>query len=232
MRKKILIVSLFTVVLVALLPMTAVVGTDIIKSNGQRIKNSYPLFEKRVNNVLQKETEHIKTEYLGKGRFFNMFYNSKTSLHDWFDKAIKITDKKPEILKQILNRLCEIPKIVNLLNKNDISKEYLTKEITMTLSDSTILREKIDDLVRISEENHIELTLMEPPKPLGFSGQVGCLLTFFLVIFPMIAMIGGFLSAILAIIIPGTILIPGCLEDVFQKVFEGLIEGFQGLTPP
>ena len=119
-----------------------------------------------------------------------------------------------------------------LLKKHGVSKDYLNKEIALIKSDSSILQQKIDEAVQMYGEQHIKLPQIEPPKTLGFSGQIGCALTFFLVVLPIIMMIGGFLSGILVVIIPGTFLIPGCLEWVFQKVFDSISEGFQGLTPP
>jgi hypothetical protein len=95
-----------------------------------------------------------------------------------------------------------------------------------------MLQQNVEELTHLYEKHHIDLPKFEPPKPLGFSGELGCGIVFFLVVLPLIMMIGGFLGGMLAVIIPGTFLVPGCLEWVFQTVFEGLAEGFQGLLPP
>ena len=232
MRKKILVISIFAAVLMILLPISAVVGTNIVKSNDEKRSIASPLFTKRVNSIMKKNTMRISTNYLGKGKFLNVFSTPKTSLHSWIDKALKLLDTNPELLNKVLNKLYEIPELVTLLKKHGVSKDYLNKEIALIKSDSSILQQKIDEAVQMYGEQHIKLPQIEPPKPLGFSGQIGCVLTFFLVVFPIIMMIGGFLSGILVVIIPGTFLIPGCLEWVFQKVFDSISEGFQGLTPP
>lgn len=214
-----------------LLPMSAVVGTNVVKIDVEKRSIASPLFAKRVNSALKKETTRINTDYLGKGRIFNVFLTQKTSLHSLIDKAIKIIDAKPGFLNKVLNKLYEIPEFVNLLEKHGLSKHDLNKEIAYATSDPSILRQKVDEVVEMYGEK-IELPAVEPPNPLGFSGQFGCVLTFFLVIFPMIMLITGFVGGILALIIPGTFLVPGCLEWIFQKVLEGILEGFQGLTPP
>ena len=181
---------------------------------------------------MNKEPDKINTNYIGKGRIFDIFLKQKTSFHSWIDKAVKIIDAEPGILNNLLNKLYEIPEFVNLLKNYDISKQSLEKEIAYVTSDSANMREKTDKILQMYEGHQIEFPEIEPPKPLGFSGQPGCLLTFFLVVFPLIMFIGGFISAIVALIIPGTFIIPGCLEWVIEKVFAALTEGFQGLTPP
>ena len=65
---------------------------------------------------------------------------------------------------------------------------------------------------------------LEDPEPLGFSGQTGCLIGL-LVILPILIMIGTMIATFTIIT---CLNINGC----FEKVFEGIFEGLQGLTPP
>lgn len=234
MRKKVFVLSILAAFLVILLPISAVVGIDNSKSNVEKRNIASPLFTNRVNNVLNKEAKNVNTNFLGKEKTLNLFFNQKTSFRSWIDKAVRLVNSKPDILYLVLYNLYNDPGFVNLLKKYEISKKSLEKEIVYVQSDPANMKEKVDKLVEMFDKQEIKIPQIEPPKPLGFSGQIGCVLTFFLVIFPIIMMIGGFLSALLAIIIPGTFLVPGCLEWVFQKVFEGIIEGLnlQGLTQP
>ena len=232
MRKNIIIISIGAAVLMILLPMSAVVGTDDVLIDNIKKKGTSPLFLNRVKKALQSDPENLQTNYIGKNRVYNLFSSQKTSIHKWLDKALKVIDAKPEILTKIINRIYEIPELVDFLKKHGISKEYLYKEIITTIHDSTILHQKVEGITHLYEKHHIDLPNFEPPKPLGFSGELGCGIVFFLVVLPLIMMIGGFLGGMLAVIIPGTFLVPGCLEWIFQTVFEGLAEGFQGLLPP
>lgn len=232
MRKKILVIILFVVFLLLLLPMSAVVGTHNLKLNSKYCTVSSPLFTKRIDTVLSKKSITMNTEYIGKSKFFNFFTKEKTSFNSWIDTAVRLVNKNPNILFTVLNKLFEIPGFIDLMREYDISKESVEKEIACITNDHEKLEEKVDRIIELYNDKKIEIPDVEPPKPLGFSGQIGCILTFFLVVFPIIMLIGGFVSAIIAIIVPGTFIVPGCLEWVFEKVFESIAEGFQGLTPP
>jgi hypothetical protein len=232
MKRKILIISIFAVALLILLPISAVVGSNEYKTNfGTKNINS-PLFSNRISNALKQRTNKINSEYFGKERFFSLYVQHKSSFHSWIDKAVKIINNQPSLLYTVLLKLYQIPEFVNLLNEYGISKSSLEKEISYVTNNPENLKEKVDKINELYEGKFIEIPEIEPPKPLGFSGQVGCILTFFLVVFPLIMAIGGFVSALVAIIVPGTFIVPGCLEWVFEKVFGAITEGFQGLTPP
>ena len=230
MQKKVLVGSVFAALIIIILPMSAVVGSNIIKSDIEKRSIASPLFEKRVDTALEKENSKINTNYIGKGKIFNIFFKQKTTLSSWIDKSIKIINVKPRMLNQLLNKLYEIPEFVNLLVEYDLDKKVINKEIAQISGDPDAMREKVDKVVELYKEK-IEIPDIGSPQPLGFSGQLGCLLTFFLVVFPMIMFIVGLLTGILALIIPGTFLVPGCLEWIMGKVMESVTQGFQGLTP-
>jgi len=231
MRKKILVISLFAVFMLVILPISAVVGTHNVKTNLHNNKIYSPLFANRIDNVLSKKSKTMNIEYIGKSTFFNFFTKPKTSFHSWIDKAVRLVNKNPNMLFTVLNKLFNIPGFVDLIREYGISKESVEKEIACITNDKEKMKEKVDRIIELYSDKQIEIPKVEPPKPLGFSGQIGCILTFFLVVFPIIMLIGGFVSAIVAIIVPGTFIVPGCLEWVFEKVFESISEGFQGLTP-
>ena len=112
MRKKVLVVSIFAAVLMVLLPISAVVGTSIVKSDVKKRSIASPLFTARVNSILKKDTKKINTNYIGKGRIFNLFLAKKTSLDGWIDKAIKMINIQPAMFNIL------VEKIINSQNQN------------------------------------------------------------------------------------------------------------------
>ncbi|RLI64814.1 MAG: hypothetical protein DRO67_03555, partial [Candidatus Asgardarchaeum californiense] len=62
-------------------------------------------------------------------------------------------------------------------------------------------------------------------KPVGFSGQPGCLIAFF-VILPVLILVG---TMIATFTIVTCLNVGGCFEQILQNIFEGFS---QGLTPP
>lgn len=230
MQKKILVGSVFAALIIIILPMSAVVGSNIIRSDIEKRNIASPLFTKRIDTALEKKPSKINTNYIGKGKIFNIFFRQKTSLQTWIDKAIKIINAKPRVLNQLLNKLYEIPEFVNLLKEYNLDKQEINKEIALITSDPVAMREKVDKVAEMCKEK-IEIPDIGSPQPLGFSGEFGCILTFFLVVLPILMFITGFLTAIIALIIPGTFLLPGCLDWVLTKVLDAVSQGFQGLTP-
>jgi hypothetical protein len=75
------------------------------------------------------------------------------------------------------------------------------------------------------DDQQLRVPINEPPKPLGFSGQLGCGLVFILVILPLMLVIGTMIATFTIIT---CLNIGGCFEKILESVFSGL----QGLTPP
>ncbi|MCK4416220.1 MAG: hypothetical protein KAU84_03620 [Thermoplasmatales archaeon] len=225
MRKKVLVVSIFAAVLMVLLPISAVVGTNIVKSDVEKRSIASPLFTTRVNSILKKDTKKINTNYIGKGRIFNLFLTKKTSLDGWIDRAIKMINVRPEMLNRLLDKIDTIPGVVNALKENGIDTNDLKNYINIIGNDPSLLKKEIDKAVEMFGEQQLKLPMDEPPEPLGFSGQIGCVMIFFMIVLPILVMIGTMIATFTII---SCLNIGGCFEKILQSIFDGL----QGLTPP
>ncbi|MCK5261685.1 MAG: hypothetical protein KAJ44_05855 [Thermoplasmatales archaeon] len=226
MRKKILVISIFAAVLMILLPISAVVGTNIVKSNDEKRSIASPLFTKRVNSIMKKNTMRISTNYLGKGKILNLFFLKESSLQSWIDKAIKMINVRPEMFNRLLDKIDTIPEVVNVFKENGIDMNDFKNYINIIKNDPSLLKKEIDKAVETFGEQQLKLPIDEPPEPLGFSGQLGCMMVFFMVIFPILVMIG---TMIATFTILTCLNINNCLEKILQGILEGAL---QGLTPP
>ena len=101
MDKKILVISIFAAVLIALLPISSVVGVDVVKSNAEKGSVASPLFAFRQHVANEKDTKKINTNYIGKGRVFDVFPIIKSSLNKLMDRAVKLINVRPELLTKI-----------------------------------------------------------------------------------------------------------------------------------
>jgi len=220
MNKKILVGSILAAALLALLPMSSVIGSNLTNTNAE--KRNSPLFAARVNNVLQKGTGRINTNYIGKGRIFPVFITKKSSLDGWIDKAIKLINFNPAMLDKLLDQIENIPGIINVFKQNGLEINDFKHQINIIKNNPMLLKEEIDKAVELAGES-LELSITDP-EPLGFSGQPGCLLTFFIIL-PIIVMI---VTMIATFTIITCLNIGGC----FERLWENIAEGFQGLTPP
>ena len=66
MKKNILVFCLFVAVLMVLLVMLCVGGTDVLESNEVKGSMASPLFATRVNSIIKDDTQKIQTNYIGR----------------------------------------------------------------------------------------------------------------------------------------------------------------------
>ena len=222
MKNKILIISIFAAILMILLPISAVVGTNIAKSDGENINVVSPLFTNRINRVLRKDSNKISSNYIGKGTIFKLFPVKKMSLSSYIDKAIKIINAKPELLNKVIDKIDTIPGVVNILRENAMNIDDFKNHINNVKNDPNLLKEEVEYAIQTAGAN-LELT-PDDPEPLGFSGQFGCLIAF-IILLPIIVMIA---TMIATFTIVTCLNIGGCFETIMKNILESFA---QGLTP-
>jgi hypothetical protein len=150
-----------------------------------------------------------------------IFLSRKSSLQRWIDRALLLVDRRPELFDEILNKVDTIPAIANQLEANDITLEEFTAYINRLKNDPELMVKEVDKAVEMSGRN----ILFSPPHPLGFSGQPGCLIAFFIIL-PVLIMIATMIATF-------TILTCLNINDCFAQILGGILEAFaQGLTPP
>ncbi|UCF12734.1 MAG: hypothetical protein JSW06_00355 [Thermoplasmatales archaeon] len=226
MKKKVLIISIFAAVLMILLPISIVVGTNIVKSDAEKRSITSPLFAKRVNSFIKKDTKRINTNYLGKGKILNIFFLKESSLQSWIDKSIKIIEARPNIFNRLINNIETNPKVVNILQKNSIDINDFKNNINIIKNNPSLLKKEIDKVIETFGVQKLKLPINEPPEPLGFTGQLGCILVFFTVLLPILVMIGTMIATFTIIT---CLNIGGCFENILGGILEGAL---QGLTIP
>ena len=128
-----------------------------------------------------------------------------------------------------LDKIQKTPRIVNTLREYNIDIEDFNAYINQIKNDPSTLKQKIEEAVqKLGSQPNLHYLSDDPPfEPLGnFSGQIGCILVFFLVIFPLLIMIGTMIATFTIIT---CLNVGGCFERILQAIFEGFS---QGLTPP
>jgi len=212
MNKKILIISILAAVLMTLLPISSVVGTHEIKSNKDMINS--PLFAAK-----QTSKNPIQSSYLGKEKPLNLFIEKRTTLQAYADKALKMVQSNPNLLKSLLDNIAEMPEIKKLMEKNDINIDDFREQMNQVINNPELLKEKIDETLLISP-------FTDDPVPLGLStsNPLGCFIVA-LILAPIFALIGMIIATITIIT---CLNINGCFEDLVQNLLDQFI---QGLNP-
>ena len=219
MRKKVSVVSIFAAVLMVLLPISAVVGTNIVKSDVEKISIASPLFAVRTQRSLNKEeTKKISANYLGKGKQLNMLLPEKPMAQIWIDKAIKLFDTNPALFDKLLERLDKIPNIAKMLEKHDISKQDIKNYMMIIKNNPSELVEEIEDSqIKVPIDNNI-------PQPLGLeTGNLGCIII--PIVLAPVAAIMTLLVLLFTLRILTCMNVNNCGDEILQGIWEQLLQG-------
>ncbi len=220
MNKKILVISILAAVLMILLPLSSVVGTNVVNSEEKKTGLS-PLFAVRSQRSVYKDySMKIDTCYVGKGNMLNLFLSRQSSFEQMLNRAIKLIEIKPEILNVIVDRFETNPNMVEILSKNDISMDEVRHQLSLIKNDPSLLRQSID-------ESAISLSRGDIPQPLGLStsSAIGC----FIMLIALIPLALVLTMLIATIMIVTCFNIGGCFEAMFETIMTNMI---QGLTQP
>ena len=213
MNKKILIISILAAALMILLPISSVVGTNVVKSDKQNVGS--PLFA-----IRHRSKNTIQSEYLGKEKPLNLFLAKRTSLQAYADRALKMIEARPSLLKSILDSIVVMPEIEELMKQHDIKTDDFKDQMNQVINNPELLKEKVDEAVLLSPFG-------DDPMPLGLStsNPLGCFIVA-LILAPIFALIGAIIATITIIT---CLNINGCFETIVQNLLDAFI---QGLTPP
>lgn len=220
MNKKTIIISIIVATLIALLPISSVIGTNSIESKENLKSASSPLFSVRSQRMINNEDTSITSNYLGKEKLLNLF-SEKTTLNYNLERALRLIENNPLLLNLFLDKIKDEPMISNILSEYDITESEFQSYVNQIQNNRFIL---IDNL-NIVKDNLPENT----PLRLGFNdsnNSLGLLIVFIFVILPIVAS----LSLILATI---TIITCFNIGGCFEAIFLGLAYAFiQGLEQP
>ena len=213
MNKKILVISILAAVLMILLPLSSVVGTNVVKSDKENVGS--PLFTFR-----HQSENKINSEYLGKGKTLNLFLAKRTSLQAYADKALKMIEARPNLLKSIVSSIVQMQETEDILEQYDMNVDDFKNQMNHLMNDPVLLEESINEAVMLSPFG-------DDPMPLGLStsSAIGCFIIA-LIMIPLFAVIGMIIATITIIT---CLNINGCFETIVQNLVDSFI---QGLTPP
>ena len=211
MNKKMLVVSILAAAIMILLPISSVVGTNVVKSHNEERAIGSPLFA-----VQQRSKNKISSEYLGKGKVLNLFLSRRSSLQSLADRALKIIEARPGIIKTLMDKVTSIPEVVSLLEENGISIDDFKNQMNLIMNDPVLLKEKTDDAVLLSPFG-------DDPMPLGLStsSALGCFIIA-LILIPLFAVIGMIIATITIIT---CLNINGCFETLVQNLVDSFVQG-------
>lgn len=212
MKKKIIIGSLCIALLLALVPLSSVIGTHTAFSAEK--KETSPLFLYRVKRATNQLSSKTSTRFLGQGTVLNFFLERKPLITLWIDKAIKIIYAKPMILSQVSDQLEKNPTLLSLLESYGLSLDQVQKRLAQAQQDPGILTQDLENAFELLGDS---AKLPDVPQPTNFTGNIGCLFTI-IIILPIIVMIA---TLIATITIFTCLNINGCFEKIFQSVIEG-----------
>ncbi len=215
MSRKILIISILAAVLMILLPISSVIGTNVVRENVRNGGADSPLFA-----IRHRSKNTIQSEYLGKEKPLNLFLAKRTSLQAYADRALKMIEARPSLLKSILDSIVVMPEIEELMKQHDIKMDDFKDQMNQVINNPEMLKEKVDEAVLLSPFG-------DDPMPLGLSTSsvLGCFIIV-LILAPIFALIGAIIATITIITCFN---INGCFETIVQNLLDSFI---QGLTQP
>lgn len=212
MKKKLFVISFLVAACIILTTLTSVFGVQT-KSESTNIS---PLFYNRLTTMINKDNEEIKSNYIGKGTTLNLFFNKKSYIRGWMDKAIMLIQSNPAIIDSIFARVQKTPYTMKLLKENGISKTDLIKYATQLKSNPSLLKQEFDQ-VQINVD-----TTPQPPTPKGLStsSAIGCLITV-IALLPLVVILAVLIGTITIIT---CLNIGGCLETIMENMFDSILQ--------
>lgn len=218
MNKKIMIISIIAAALLALLPISSVVGTNSIESKENLRSVSSPLFSVRSKQMINNEDMPITSNYLGKGKLLTIF-GEKSTLNYNLQRALRFIENNPLVLNKLLDKIITEPTIYDTLSEYDVSQSEFKSYVNAIKNDHSTLIENLK-----SVDNNLP---MDTSLPLGFNETNPLAIIILIIVFAPIILS-------LAIII-ATITIITCLNiaGCFEAIAYGMLYGFfQGLKQP
>ena len=166
--------------------------------------------------MINKDNEEINSNYIGKGTTLNLFFNKKSYLRGWMDKAIMLIQSNPAIIDSIFARVQKIPYTMKLLKENGITKTDLTKYTTQLKNNPSLLKQEFDQV-----QINVDLTPQPPaPKGLSTSSAIGCLITV-IALLPLVVILAVLIGTITIVT---CLNIGNCLEAIMEGIFENILQ--------
>jgi hypothetical protein len=219
MKKKMGYMSIGAAVLLILTSLSSVIGFTASSQNQQSVSPLFAVRTARSNQ--QQQTMNIQCMYLGKGRSATLFPASSLTLQSQLDKAIKIIQNNPGLVKKLLEKISDAPQIIKIFTQYGVSVPDVQRYITQVKDNPELLKDQLKDVDFALKPGS------DVPRPLGLdtSSAIGCFITV-LVLLPL-AIVLGILIATITLVT--CLNIGGCAETIIAAILQSIV---QGLTPP
>jgi len=212
MNKKLLLVSIGAAVLLIMMPVSSVIGTQDIESEPKVIHS--PLFAYK-----KQSTSQIDSHYLGKGTMLSLFVKKQMDYFETFDRAISFIKRNPELFQKLLEKIQTNPAVSEILEKHDISTTDFESYANRLKNDHILLEQEIHKVKDyIPDDTPLDLGL-NTTNPFA-------IIILVIVILPIILTIGVMIATMTIIT---CLNINNCFEDLLQNMYDSFI---QGLTQP
>lgn len=215
MNKKILVISILAATIIALAPLSSVVGTNNVNPD---TKKGSPLFAVRTQRSQNEENaKNIITNYLGKGEQLRILLPKRSMTQIWIDRAIKMVDSEPALFNMLIEKLDKAPYIAKMLDKYDITKQGIKNFMKMIQDNPSIVADEIES---------IQVPLNNIPQPLGLNTTIiECLVTG--IVFSIVAVVITLIALFFTLRILTCLNVNNCANDIAQGIFDQLIQGLK-----
>lgn len=220
MKRKLVIVSIFTAVIITSISFLSVVGQQSVQAN-EKI-NSSPLFAVRTQRAAQTIPQDITTVFIGKEKQINIF-PATTQNQDIINKAIQFFRSNPAVLTKLVDKLDSFPYSRGLLATYGISKIQIKNYMRILQENPSIAWEQINGLSPVISPDD------SPPQPLGLSTSnvLACFIMGLIVLVPLTAFL-TLLSLVFTLRILTCLNVNDCGDIIVKNIWDQLV---QGLTP-
>jgi len=217
MNRKIFIGCIGSVILLILLSYTSVVGSQTAQTNNKFMPSS-PLFNTRSIRSINKEAPEIKSNYLGKGNYLNLFPLKKSLDEDMFNKAMEIISMNPALLIKLFDNLENFPYFRELLNKYDVDKFEVKNYLRILMDNPSLLSEEMKNI-------QIAIPNADSPQPRGLStsSALGCFIVAIIVL-PIITVLLTLIALVFTLRILTCLNVNDCAEVIAEDFWDQLVQ--------
>ena len=220
MRKKTIILSIGVGLLVLFLPLHSVSQKLQTPMNSESLDDISPLFNHRLRQTKAELLPVLGTRYMGKGRTIPLVLTPLSNIDVWITQGAQLFTQNPERYLPIIRAVIKQPDIALYLTDYETRMRFEQMLNEMGHQPEMLYQ----NLAYVLQQIEIsEFPIADPPQPVGFSGQPGCLIAFFIIL-PVLIMIATMIATFTIIT---CLNIGGCFGSIMQNIFEGFSQGLQ-----
>jgi hypothetical protein len=160
----------------------------------------------------------VEVFFIGKDSNLPFTVSDSSDVQMWISRGLQVFEVNRAMMLPLVQKICRQSDIVRLIGEyrdSDDTREFFNQ----LMYNPACVESFVAQAIAIIDEQDIWLD--DPPEPVGFSGQLGCLIGFFIVL-PIIVMIGTMIATFTIIT---CLNINSCFETIMQNILEGFSQG-------